>query len=146
MSSWPAWPSIPNHFSSSSSLSSSTKPLNVTQPTFEQLPSPALHNSNHGLAHDRSLTRPLLSYFTHARDTFLSQPPSVVAGTSCVFGGLTILAGRRVYKRRFVRLRNSDWVTPAVLNSRRRWVRGVVTRSVQSSTVNERGGTLLLTN
>ncbi|KAJ8090430.1 putative endonuclease lcl3 [Marasmius tenuissimus] len=41
-------------------------------------------------------------------------------------GSLITVVGRKVYRRYFWRIKNSDWITPDILG-KRRWVKGVVT-------------------
>lgn len=58
-------------------------------------------------------------------------PPQVVAASAFVAGIATIGISHRIYRTQFRRIRNSDWVTPDILE-RKKWIRGVVTRCVRA--------------
>ena len=68
------------------------------------------------------------AFLTNAHTQFKALPPSVVVLTAFTLGSATAMSATIIYKRFGRRIRNVDWVTPLLL-SRKRWIKGVVTRS-----------------
>jgi hypothetical protein len=68
------------------------------------------------------------SYFTDAHTQFKALPLSVVVLATFTLGSATAMSAAMFYRRFGRRIRNVDWVTPVLL-SRKRWIKGVVTRS-----------------
>jgi len=66
-------------------------------------------------------------FLTNAQNQFQALPPSVAVLTIFTLGSATAMSTVVAYKRFGRRIRNVDWVTPALL-SRKRWIKGVVTR------------------
>lgn len=58
---------------------------------------------------------------------FNALPPAVAALATFALGSATAMSSILVYKRFGRRIRNSEWVTPKLL-TRKRWLKGVVTR------------------
>jgi len=58
-----------------------------------------------------------------------SHPALYYVLSGFILGSTSTLGAAFVYRRVFMRLRTAEWVTPDVLE-RRKWVKGVVTRSV----------------
>jgi len=58
---------------------------------------------------------------------FDALPPAVAALATFSLGSATAMSSILVYKRFGQRIRNSEWVTPKLL-TRKRWLKGVVTR------------------
>lgn len=58
---------------------------------------------------------------------FDALPPAVAALAIFALGSATAVSSILVYKRFGQRIRNSEWVTPKLL-TRKRWLKGVVTR------------------
>lgn len=77
-----------------------------------------------------STTQPnyFTAFLTDAHTQFKALPPSVVVLATFTLGSATAMSAAMIYKRFGRRIRNVDWVTPTLL-SRRRWIKGVVTRS-----------------
>ena len=69
------------------------------------------------------------AFLNDARTQFKDLPPSVVVLATFTLGSATAMSVAMIYKRFGRRIRNVDWVTPTLLN-RKRWIKGVVTRSV----------------
>lgn len=67
-------------------------------------------------------------FLTNSVTQFEALPPSVVVLTTFTLGSATAMSAAMIYRRFGRRIRNVDWVTPEVL-SRKRWIKGVVTRS-----------------
>jgi hypothetical protein len=67
------------------------------------------------------------AFFTNAHTQFKALPPSVIVLTTFTLGSATAMSVVMIHKRFGRRIRNVDWVTPALL-SRKRWIKGVVTR------------------
>lgn len=61
---------------------------------------------------------------------FDALPPAVAALAIFALGSATAVSSILVYKRFGQRIRNSEWVTPKLL-TRKRWLKGVVTRWVR---------------
>lgn len=68
------------------------------------------------------------AFITDAHTQFKALPPLVVVLTTFTLGSATAMSAAMIYKRFGRRIRNVDWVTPTLLN-RKRWIKGVVTRS-----------------
>ncbi len=71
--------------------------------------------------------------FNDFKATYIDQyPTEILVFSAFAVGAVTTFGGRRVYTRYLRRIQNGDWVTPDMIE-RKRWVKGVVTRSAPSS-------------
>ena len=68
------------------------------------------------------------AFLADAHTQFKALPLSVVVLATFTLGSATTMSAAMIYKRFGRRIRNVDWVTPTLLN-RKRWIKGVVTRS-----------------
>ena len=68
------------------------------------------------------------SSLADAYTQFKALPLSVVVLATFTLGSATAVSAAMIYRRFGRRIRNVDWVTPVLL-SRKRWIKGVVTRS-----------------
>ena len=67
---------------------------------------------------------------------FEELPTPVAAGIIFGLGSVATVSTVLIHKRYARRVRNSDWVTPTLL-TRKRWLKGVVTRWVRSPAISK---------
>ena len=68
------------------------------------------------------------AFLNDARSQIKALPLSVLVLATFTLGSATAMSAAMIYRRFGRRIRNVDWVTPTILN-RKRWIKGVVTRS-----------------
>ncbi|KAF8809817.1 staphylococcal nuclease [Phlegmacium glaucopus] len=66
------------------------------------------------------------AFLTDTQNQFQALPPPVAVLITFTLGSATAMSAVVIYKRYGRRIRNVDWVTPALLR-RKRWIKGVVT-------------------
>ena len=93
-----------------------------THPSLPSMPSlPSSSNKNE----DKS------PMFSNLMDSLANVPPEYIYGLIAATSSAIL-----VYRQFGKRIRSSDWVTPSHTQTKKRWIKGVVTRWVQHIRVN----------
>ncbi|KZV65278.1 nuclease [Peniophora sp. CONT] len=106
--------------------SSSPNPSSGSKPKPEEIakvapPSPSLNDWTGSLPSEPS------DYPAYFAARLQSLPPEALLVTFAV-GGASVVGTTAVYRRYFRRIPNSGWVTPNILKTKKRWVKGYVTK------------------